>query len=1202
MKQKTSIIQALIIIVFLSLTIIPLPAFSREWNDLHKEDAHIFGSEKEKKYNPDMFFLQRESWDNHYSFMFFWLFKYTDYPSYKSIRILPFYYGLQSKKDNRSLSFIPIALTYWEHDEDSYYKEDFKINPLFVSGNIKYNDNTTEIYTLSLFHGYSFYNKATFKEPEKTWWAPIIPLIFRSTDQNGGHMNILWLMDYSWHKDSSGNDVLNDFWFFPLILHQVGDNGYTHILPPIFLYNRHSNGEYWLSLFPIFKRSLDREFSYHNKQTSDIYTDSFRSLLFCYNSSYSDINKINKIKSEYWAPIIPLFYSSLEEDEETLLFFPLYYYHNSLESGGYFARVINPIYWNIKTSKRNSTLFLPLYFETTKKDGSGSTYINILGYSRSIASGINPVIDTSLGINNRGIYMDIDISWLIDMVSLSSRVTVPMTRDEESKFKSEIATGEITLSKDPSVSRENSLNFWGFHLLYGLVAFEKADTKRHLRILPLSWLTWDSESDNRLKVILNYISYKDDESEYIVFFPFYGYQKIASSYKKGFMLNCLWIEYDHEKNMKEYTILWPFINWYSSPDKSGYRIIPLIWHKEKIEGDVIYSSTYTTLFIDREEKKVTDNQISQRLTISLLHYYHLKSDASYSSTTWFSIIPLLYHNEETINSTYEIPLATEIKETKETKKKKPAENLTVIKKYRVEETKTTDWLLPFYISFKNKTRDEGNNSITTTYTLYGLPLLYYNSTEDSYLKENRSQQKSEIFLLGYYQKKSDSMVNKSFLFGLWEYSNYYESKDYSFSLLYSLINVSNINGNFTNRAIPLYIYNSNKDSFDFSLLLGLTSFSKNSLKGDSSFSLFYWIYNNSISHFKYHYSYNKTYSVSDASESELWLVPFFYYSKIEPDKSDFEFSETLTVSPLHYHFTHYNNNSPIEKTFWIPIVPLFYKHSDESSTHWNILWLLDYGYDQLDKSTRIWFLPFIFSKTGDNGYFHIAPIFFYDWNNKENESTKFILGLYLKNAQNYSRENFLYLYDHIKDSANDKEEFSLAFKTLKLEIHPEVKRFCALWGFLTDLQWSSNSYEFNALFYLAGITSRENYYKNKFIPFWYYESFEDSYTLIIPPLLTWDSKDNDDSRLQAWALGAIWFRNYEPKEHSDIQALLLGIPYYKIQRPERGYQSFGSLWGLLWQYETESETNFSKLSILKFIYKRVEINDKVEHRILGISF
>ena len=105
----------------------------------------------------------------------------------------------------------------------------------------------------------------------------------------------------------------------------------------------------------------------------------------------------------------------------------------------------------------------------------------------------------------------------------------------------------------------------------------------------------------------------------------------------------------------------------------------------------------------------------------------------------------------------------------------------------------------------------------------------------------------------------------------------------------------------------------------------------------------------------------------------------------------------------------------------------------------------------------------------------------------------------------------------------------------------------------------------------------------------------------MPPLLTYVSHDRD-RRFHLWLLGGLWYRNYKPDMGSDRQMLLMGIPYMKVSRPERGYESWGSLWGLLWNYEKERETGFSKFSILKFLYKRTVLDGEVTHSVMGVRF
>ena len=104
---------------------------ARSWDDLDAGEHKIYGREKEEKYPVKTFFVEKEDWENHYSFMFFWLYKYTDYPKYKSMRVLPFYYGLDSKIDNRSMTLLPLLLSYFETDRDQ--KKSYILFPLYYS-------------------------------------------------------------------------------------------------------------------------------------------------------------------------------------------------------------------------------------------------------------------------------------------------------------------------------------------------------------------------------------------------------------------------------------------------------------------------------------------------------------------------------------------------------------------------------------------------------------------------------------------------------------------------------------------------------------------------------------------------------------------------------------------------------------------------------------------------------------------------------------------------------------------------------------------------------------------------------------------------------------------------------------------------------------------------------------------------------------
>jgi len=249
------------VIVFFSIVCCYQYGLGRSWDDLHEGEHKIYGKEKEEKYPVKTLFFEKEDWENHYSLMILWFFKYTNYPRYKSLRFLPIYYGLNSKIDNRYNMFIFPLLSYFETDGNR--KKSYIICPLYYSsvsndmsdrslffliwwGKEQYNYTKYSYQTiLPIFYhksetnperGYSkhFWINPLFvswketrnKNKKHLWWAPIIPLTFHNTDIYGGHRNILGVLDYSWHREDR-YDSMERFWFFPFVF---GKEGMTGIL------------------------------------------------------------------------------------------------------------------------------------------------------------------------------------------------------------------------------------------------------------------------------------------------------------------------------------------------------------------------------------------------------------------------------------------------------------------------------------------------------------------------------------------------------------------------------------------------------------------------------------------------------------------------------------------------------------------------------------------------------------------------------------------------------------------------------------------------------------------------------------------------------------------------------------------------------------------------------------------------------------
>ena len=630
---------------------------------------------------------------------------------------------------------------------------------------------------------------------------------------------------------------------------------------------------------------------------------------------------------------------------------------------------------------------------------------------------------------------------------------------------------------------------------------------------------------------------------------------------------------------------------YSSPKKSGWRVFPVVWHKNMIENDKSYTSTYTPLFFDKHTSDTAKDSTSYRLNFSPLHFYKYNELNNTKSELWFSSIPVIFYkyNERTRRYSADQP-----DETKDLK----ADNSEPGKFTGYKTSDTMHWLFPLYCVCRNDMDDEETGITTSDYTMIGLPLLYYHyETEKNRNTGGKKKKQGSLFFMGYYKQFSSELNSSNILFGLYSSENYPSTGGYSYSMLYGLFNISDIKGNYKNYFHPFYYYANDNGKFEKSVLLGLWRSKENITTGDSSTKLLYSLFSTSV----YHHSIMQRGISIPVEESDTWLFPFFENNKIDSADAGKTYSKHESYSLLHYRES-FKQSSDESYTFWAPIIPLFYFNSDKDSSHTNILWIADYEKNRTSDYTRFWLLPVIFSKTGDYGYFHIAPLYFSTWDKKADDNTHIICGLYLHDMPGYSRKNFLYLYDHISENYGKNNDYSFLFSTVEYQVDPEIKKIRALWGLLADAGWNRQRYDIEGFAYLAAIESEKGYFHSRILPVWYYESTENSHTLVIPPVLTWDSSDSDRRKFQMWALGALWFRNYKPDMQSDLQAALLGIPYYKYQTAERGYESRGSLWGLLWEYETEKETGFTKLSLLKFVYKRVEIDGEVTHKVLGISF
>lgn len=1087
------------------------------WKPVFEDEKRdFFGSEKDKRYYINALIVEGERWDGHSSLMFLWLFKSTDYPKFTSARILPFYYKADSKISDRYIRSVPILLFYHEHDGS----ETVTVNPLFgyytnTSDFTDYSDSkytkypAKETKSISLLHYYEN-RRVEKKEGEKninfTIQIPSIPLVRYNSTSFSTSLNLFWINNWEFKNGKLDSMIFLPLYFyksdeyhhlFPLFLKKTGSNqkslyllsiytssdaygsGSFFIFPLYFStviksekkyarYNmllplwRYASEEYGTTekfslLTPLFYHSRNTD-QYRNESATwfpfvpvvyksnstsqggdssvfhiiplyysfyDNFTDArervnmLLPLWVYYNrtsGSYKNIHLFTPLfyysgekngerdtKGRLWLPGIPLLYSShydINGSEKSLLslihwgrdgtgemkyfwfipvifhsfseygythIFPFYFrpehnkesgysfglfpvnYHSwsAVEETKWYSLLfysyrnipakretfhIMPLYWSWNRPESEFTLFVPIYLDYKDKSKGRSLYVNLLGYSQSsLTGGVSASVDAGFNANS-AFYIDTEFSWMYDVVSVGIKKTFGQ---KESGGQEDInVAASPSISREGGITRENSNSFFGWKLLFGILAYEKADTKRHFRLLPLSWLTWDENSSNSIKWILNYVSYKDGDKSYFVFFPFYGEQRIADSYTKAYLLTAFWDEYDSKEKLRERSILWPIVNFYDSPSRSGWRILPLAWHRETKTEDIHSSKTISLIYYGSEKKNIKDGTTISGFSISPLHIHF--SDSS-SSTTWFPVVPLL--------------------------------------------TRTI-------------------------------------STEK----------------------------NATNILGIIDWESYKNDNGYRF-----------------------------------------------------------------------------------------WIFPLFGIRG-----GDYS---------------------------WKYIFPVFFSYSDN---------------------------------TKKDGSFHIMPLYF-SWEDEYKKSF-FALGWYHASGENIYRNNFLWLFDY-HSNLSDSWGLSFLFGTIGYEKTRYKSEFELLYGLAFDYEkYMDRGYSMSFMLFLYRQKEMYNEFSNFAFPFWYYNSKLNSndWYIISPPLLSYISREGNSS-FDLIVLGALWYRNAEPDLHRERQMLLLGIPYYKVHRPERNYESRGSLWGFLWEYENEADTGYKKFSILKFLVKWTEIQGKDELRILGIK-
>ncbi|HNA06018.1 MAG TPA: hypothetical protein PKN83_02090, partial [Leptospiraceae bacterium] len=989
----------------------------------------------------------------------------ADKSTHKNITLL--YDHIYDKKEKLDRLFIAPFLFY---KKDSY----LNIAPFYFSSLSKseeyrnwysfippiyYSRSPTE----KIFYILNYYSSSISIDKNSSDFTTIAPVYFNWSNNKGYNETIVPFIYYSKTKEDSSS-YKNVF----LIYSQVNDHrGKLNqiLVSPIFFYKRDSYFHFaplywnWRSdeydetskitqadnylLFPFFyheskKRAsytnilglVSREYDHKGKLAGSMFAPFYFYKKDSYEIIFPFLLKKGMDNTDKKGTQMGLFYyNDWNSDEETLLA-GNYYSHKDIKDNSYF-RTLFPIYYEWKNKKWSGEV-TPFYL-TLDFPNRDRFHLNASGYSYSLNVGTIES-DKKLGKFHR--YVDADYSWLGYAVRISTRTTFDFL--EEGQAKETVDTLDITpsLSKKKSFTRENSKQFYGVNLLFGLYGWEMGDTKRHIRAFPLTWLTWDTRSND--KVITAppiFVHYSSEDLRYTVLFPFYGNQKTKESERTSIALIGYIDEEIQDKNIKEKSILWPLINWHSSDLKTSSRFIPFYWHRKQKEEIGLVTNFITPFFYHNQTVEKNGNEVAN--TFSPLWFRFESKDQKDSLRQHFTI-PIYYYREN-ISSVDRSELFLSLPYNSYTEidgtSKKPIRKTIVIlptyynKEYAktANDTENTKFYSPLYIY--NGESNQASKKEDFSWFL-PIPFLYH-----SYETDNDRTYWNWLAFVGYEDAKT---FNHARVFPLYSHAI---SKDITgsvtnvtrwiFPTYYEKNYAKTPNQTETTKFYsPLYIYNGESNQVskkeDFSWFLPIP-FLYHSYETANERNYWNWLgfagYEDTktFNHarvfplYSHAISKDKTGSVTNVTR---WIFPTYYEKNYAKTANDTE--NTKFYSPLYIYNGESNQASKKEDFSWFLPIPFLYHsyETDNDRTYWN--WLAFVGYEDAKTFNHARVFPL---------YSHAISK---DVTGSVTSVTRWILPTYYE--KNYAKtsndtENIkfyspLYIYNRESNQASKKEDFS----------------------------------------------------------------------------------------------------------------------------------------------------------------------------------
>lgn len=287
------------------------------------------------------------------------------------------------------------------------------------------------------------------------------------------------------------------------------------------------------------------------------------------------------------------------------------------------------------------------------------------------------------------------------------------------------------------------------------------------------------------------------------------------------------------------------------------------------------------------------------------------------------------------------------------------------------------------------------------------------------------------------------------------------------------------------------------------------------------------------------------------------------------------------------------------------VFPLFFYHREVRPSggvfHLNLGILFDVAKDSTVGSNRLILGPWYSSFRPDSSSWGLLPLFLRHRSSDSN--FWFGLGAYSYEDKEIDRWGFAGILDVNRELALRKRNVNVFLGLFHGEYEEARTRWAILGRLVAGYESDRDSFDTNFL-WLRWKRSPSEGIAN-FLPLYYYHRDGGEVSNFVPPVLGYFSSGKD-GRYDMAGLGLLYYRNESVSAGEDTMVVASGLFYYRV-RPERGYRSMGILalpWlgGLLWDWEYETQTDYSKYSILQILYSNTTNAGKNYSRIFGIRF